>query len=187
MKKVILFLLFFLIVCSAYGQAETAFDRWAKGIEEVVMKVKTNFGGRIALASEKHSLENKYLWALVVVESKGDPNAVSESGVRGLTMLTGDVLNLIEEETGVVIDPFHPYEALWGAGWNLNYLMDTYGFTIEEALAAYYYGPSGLREKLKTNSLKDLYYYKKIKYALKIIKEISQNSPKRGVFSLLFK
>ncbi len=169
MKKIVLFIFIFLIVFSLI--AESSFERWSRGIEEVVYETDRVYGGRIKLVTDNSVIEREYLWALVVVESNGDKDAKSKTNVRGITQLTLRVVNMIREETGVIIDREHPYEALWGAEWYLTHLKEVYGFSIEEALAAYYYGPSGLVNRLSDSKLNDLYHYRKIDYILRIIKK----------------
>ncbi len=150
--------------------AATPFERWSRGIEEVITNTDRLYGNRMRMAANEHSVPVEYLWAVVVVESNGDINSVSSTGVKGLTMLTSDVVNLIRQETGVVIDPLHAYESLWGAAWYLNYMVEKYGFSMDEATAAFYYGPTGLRRRLSGKKLDELYHYRKINHVLDIIR-----------------
>ncbi|MGM0438843.1 MAG: lytic transglycosylase domain-containing protein [Patescibacteria group bacterium] len=171
MKKIVFILVLFLIVFSSFSQAESNFEKWQLGIEETVREVDVIYGERLERAAAEHDhVEKIDLWAKVVVESNGNKLAVSETSVKGLTMLTLDVVELVRRETGIVIDRLHPFEAIWGAGWYLNYLIEKYDFTIDQAHGAYYLGPTGLKNKLKDHGIEDLYHVQKINYVKEIIK-----------------
>lgn len=151
---------------------EAGFESWKQGIDEVVMEVDQIYGIRMKMAANEHEgIEKEDLWAKIVVESNGNSKAVSETNVKGLTMLTLNVVDLIRAETGISIDRNHPFEAMWGAGWYLAHLMNRYEFAIDEAHAAYYLGPQGLKNELKHKNLDDIYHLKKVNY----IKEIIEN------------
>ena len=164
MKKIFCLIVLIFVLLSAV-QVQASYESWKRGVPELVEKVENEYGDRLELAALEHDgVEKEDLWAKVVVESNGDVNAVSETAVKGLTMITFDVINLIEEETGIIIDRLHPFEAMWGAGWYLHYLMTKYNFTLEEAHGAYFYGPTGLKDQLKENNISDLYHVKKINF-----------------------
>ncbi len=167
---VVLFFCFFVLSAESL-EASTPFERWSRGIEEVIESVSNQYKNRIKIISGEHEIEKDFLWAIVVVESNGNSSAISSTGVKGLTMLTSDVVDLIKSKTGITIDPFHPYESLWGGAWYLRYLMEKYDFSIEMAVAAYHYGPAGLRRMLSRNNLENLYYYKKIEHTVNIISQ----------------
>lgn len=169
MKRGLLFLVFVLLSCFIFA---TAFERWSNGIEKIVQEVQRKYGGRITLAASIHSVPEDYLLALVVVESNGQEDAVSSTGVKGLTMLTQEVVNLIFKESGCQVDRLHPYESLWGAAWYIRFLQRQYGFIdLEMAIGAYHYGPTGLLRKLKEQKkIENLYYIRKIKKILDILK-----------------
>ncbi len=172
MKKIIIIIILLALSGEVSAEDLTPFERWARGIDLVVEEVYENFGGRICLAGKEHNIDKKYLWALVVVESNGDLDAKSETHVRGITQLTMSVIEKIKGKTGITIDRKHPYEALWGASWYIRHLIDHYNFELNEAVTAYYYGPTGLRNKLKEKELKELYYFRKIKHVLEIIETL---------------
>ena len=159
-----------LFVLFSVVQVEASYESWKRGVPELVEKVENEYGNRLYLAALKHEgVEKEDLWAKVVVESNGDPNAVSETSVKGLTMITLEVVDLIERETGIIIDRLHPFEAMWGSGWYLKYLMERYDFTLEEAHGAYFYGPTGLRKELDETDINNLYHVKKINYVKQFI------------------
>ena len=173
MKRVVLFLICVLTFLSFGIEAEANFESWKQGIDEVVIEVGEIYGNRIELAANEHQgVEKIDIWAKIIVESNGDGNAVSETNVRGLTMLTLNVVGMIREETGMVIDRNHPFEAMWGAGWYLSHLRSRYDYSIDEAHAAYYLGPGGLESKLENSSLEDVYHLKKINHVKNIIKNL---------------
>ena len=168
MKKIVLFLVCIFVFFSF--NAEASFESWRRGIDDVVIDVGEIYGARIKLAAEEHEgVEKEDIWAIIVVESNGNGDAVSETNVQGLTMLTLNVVDLIREETGIVIDRSHPFESMWGSGWYLSYLMSKYDYSNCEAHAAYYLGPGGLQRELEDGSLEDIYHLKKINHIKEII------------------
>ena len=173
MKKIVIVVVLVLVLLGS--SVEASFESWKQNIEEVIEEVDSKYRIRIQIAADEHpNIDEIDLWAKIVVESNGDSDAVSETSVKGLTMLTLNVVDLIRRETGVVIDRLHPYEAIWGAGWYLSHLIETYGFTTQEAHGAYFYGPNGLKDQLKNNDIEDLYHVKKINYVKEIIRSKHQ-------------
>ena len=170
LKKIVIVVVVLVLVLLG-SSVEASFENWKQGIEEIIEEVDSKYRLRIQIAADEHpNIDEIDLWAKIVVESNGDSDAVSETSVKGLTMLTLNVVELIRQETGIVIDRLHPFEAMWGAGWYLNYLVETYGFSTQEAHGAYFYGPNGLKDQLKNNNIEDLYHVKKINYVKEVIK-----------------
>lgn len=171
MKKIALFTVCLLLF---FGfNAEASFESWKRGIDEVVVEVENTYGTRMEMAANEHEgVEKEDIYAVLVVESGGKTSAVSSTNVKGLTMLTLNVVDLIRVETGISIDRRHPFEAMWGAGWYLSHLMNRYGMTINEAHAAYYLGPQGLKNELKHKNLGDIYHLKKINYVKEVIQTL---------------
>ncbi len=152
--------------------AEAGFESWKAGIDEVVDQVESEYGNRAQIVADKYeSVERDDLIAIITVESNGNEQAVSSTSVKGLTMITLEVVDLIEEKEGITIDRLHPFESIFAAGWYLNYLMENYNFSIKEAHGAYFYGPSGLRNELNDQRVEDLYHVKKIIHTKRIISE----------------
>ncbi len=86
-------------------------------------------------ASRATGLDPLLLASLVIVESMGDPHAVSHKGAKGLTQLMPETAR----ELGV--DPEDPRENLMGGAWYLRSLLERFNGDLILALAAYNAGP----------------------------------------------
>ena len=86
----------------------------------------------IRSAASRHSLPVPLLTAVVAVESRFDPRALSVKGAQGLMQLMPSTA----QRFGVK-DPFSVRENLRGGSAYLRYLMDLFNGDISLALAAY--------------------------------------------------
>lgn len=128
-----------------------------KEIRNTVKEVKRKFGGRIKLAAKRHNYDPKIIIAVIVVESSGNNNAVSNSQAKGLMQLKF----LAAKEMGIK-DRFHPYDNIWAGTKYLKKLEKRFG-SLDAALAAYNIGPTRLDKLLKRGFDPNTY-----KYVLKI-------------------
>lgn len=82
-----------------------------------------------------HGLEGALLHAVISVESRYDPNAVSRRGASGLMQL----MPATAKRFGV-IDAFDPEQNLRGGARYLRYLLNMFDRDVTLALAAYHAG-----------------------------------------------
>lgn len=99
---------------------------------------------------------------LIVVESNGEPRAVSESGARGLMQImpaTGRFINAsFPEEWKGKHMLFDPETNIRYGVWYLNHLQETFPEDEQAALAAYNWGPGNIqRRKAKGQALPRVY------------------------------
>lgn len=86
--------------------------------------------------SDRERIDARLLVALIAVESRWNPDAVSSAGARGLGQL------MPETATGLGVDARDPLQNIAGAAYHLRYLLDRFGGRDREtqyrlALAAY--------------------------------------------------
>ena len=121
------------------------------------------------MVASRHGRDWREVLGVVVIESRGDPNAVSKAGARGLTQLLGGAI----KETGKNINPHHPWDGLWAGTAYLNILRDRYGYrTLEEQLVAYEMGPSAAKKYLAKKSPDEYFYVRRFKAAMVAIVEL---------------
>ena len=89
------------------------------------------------LYAEGFGLDERFVQAVVYVESSFCPTAVSPKGAIGLGQLMPDTATLLD------VDPWDPAQNLWATAKYLREQYDTFG-TWELTLAAYNAGPGNV-------------------------------------------
>lgn len=89
--------------------------------------------------AEIYGLDSALLHAVISVESRYRPDAVSSKGAAGLMQL----MPLITRHYGVT-DPFDPVQNLHGGAKYLRYLLKVYNNNVSLALAAYNAGETAV-------------------------------------------
>jgi soluble lytic murein transglycosylase-like protein len=90
-------------------------------------------------AAERYGLEPRLVAAVIMVESSGDPKAVSRKGARGLMQLMPHTA----KQLGVG-DVYDPAQNVEGGVRYLKDLLDQHEQNLSLALAAYNAGPSAV-------------------------------------------
>ena len=89
--------------------------------------------------AQKSGLSPQLVNAMIVVESHGDPAAVSRVGAQGLMQLMPDTA-----ATYGVVNAFDPYENVAGGCRYMHDLLGRYHQNVPLALAAYNAGPGAV-------------------------------------------
>ena len=97
------------------------------------------FDGLILEAAKRHNLDPALLKAVVHVESRFSPEAVSSRGAKGLMQL----MDATAGQLGVS-DPFDPAQNIEGGAQFLRQLLQRYDGDVTMALAAYNAGPGAV-------------------------------------------
>lgn len=121
-------------------------------IASTIQTIKNKFGHMIDAVSKEHGVPQEIITAVVIVESLGNPKAVSHKGAIGLMQLRPATAR----EMGIS-DPFHPYDNLWAGAKYLKRQWKRFG-SLKLALAAYNMGPNRLKRKIKNKSFNPDYY-----------------------------
>lgn len=136
---------------------------WEYSALRSIPKIRDKYGDLIERICDRENLSVRLLTTIIVVESLGDPNAVSPTGAKGLTQLTqiavadvGMSGNLFDPSTNVAI----------GAAY-LAKLRDQYGYSKKQAMAvAYNIGP-GKAHTLSQDEMKNHDYAEKVTFVMK--------------------
>jgi soluble lytic murein transglycosylase-like protein len=98
------------------------------------------YGELIRATAERHRMDHRLVEAVVVVESGGNPRAVSRKGAQGLMQL----MPQRSLELGVR-NPFDPEQNVDGGVRHLRDLLQRFGGDLTLALAAYNAGEEAVR------------------------------------------
>ena len=90
--------------------------------------------------SGEHGIPPKLVQAIIQVESRGNPKAVSPRGALGLMQLMPEVIKACQ-----VADPFDPLANIQAGVRHLHYLLLQFSGNLPLALAAYNAGPGAVR------------------------------------------
>ncbi len=105
----------------------------------------SKFSDWIDEASAKFNLPPSLLRAVIVVESAGNPNAVSNAGAKGLMQLIDSTASYVG-----VKNVFNPRENIHGGAKYLREMLNMFDGNLDLALAAYNAGPGNV---LKYNGI----------------------------------
>ena len=100
----------------------------------------------ISQAAGQSNIEPGLLRALLMTESKMNPEAVSHKGARGL----GQFTPLTAKQYGLNPKNPNPHDSIAAAGSYLSDLIDRFGGSVQHGLAAYNMGPTALSQSLRT-------------------------------------
>jgi soluble lytic murein transglycosylase-like protein len=122
---------------------------------------RSDYDGLIRTHSEAHGLDPSLVKAVMIAESNGNPNAVSNKGARGLMQImpgTGQLLDLQ--------NPFDPSENIQAGAKYLKQLHELFKGNLELVLAAYNAGPSRvIQNNMAVPAIDEtLNYVKRVKY-----------------------
>jgi len=98
------------------------------------------FAAHIAEAARRFGIPEGWIWAVIRVESRGNPRAMSPAGAMGLMQLMPATWATLRARYGLGADPFDPRDNIMAGGAYLRAMHDRYGDPTA-MLAAYNAGP----------------------------------------------
>lgn len=137
-----------LCASSAWGnQVQTRSNEKIATIKAQAEQLEEEFGEDISRLATWGGFEEALLYAIILVESEGNPHALSKRGARGL----GQLMPITEKEAGCE-RAHEPAGNLACMTVYLTILWDRRGFKNKrKLLLAYFLGPNGARELLREN------------------------------------
>lgn len=137
------------------------FEEWAR---ESSLRVESLYGRLLDAMAQKHKMRRKLVKAIVMLESDGNPYAVSRAGAEGLVQL----MPVTAEELGVR-NTFNPVENLDGGLRYFKKMLKRFG-SIDAALVAFNVGPGDCKKMLQSGLDPAKHrYVRKINRIMKII------------------
>ena len=94
----------------------------------------------VAEAARRFGIPEAWIWAVMHVESRGAPRAVSPAGAMGLVQLMPATWTILRARYGLGIDPFDSHDNIMAGAAFLREMHDRYG-NPTAMLAAYNAGP----------------------------------------------
>jgi soluble lytic murein transglycosylase-like protein len=136
----------------------------------VACTIEEKYGHIIEPIAHLNEYDQDLITAVIVIESRGKPEATSHVGAKGLMQLMPRTAKYMGAK-----DIRDPFENILAGTKYLRALEDRYGFlTVEEALLAYNMGPRKASEwlELPGRSATDASYVKKVMGVYQEIKEV---------------
>jgi soluble lytic murein transglycosylase-like protein len=115
-------------------------DRPAPSLPPTFFPTLARYGGAIRAAAERHGVDPRLVETVIVVESAGNPRAVSPKGAIGLMQLMPHRAAELH-----VRNPFDPLQNLEGGVRHLRDLLARFDGDVTLALAAYNAGEEAVR------------------------------------------
>jgi soluble lytic murein transglycosylase-like protein len=97
---------------------------------------KNTYDELIRQHSEANGIDPRLVKAVMIVESNGNPRAISNKGAQGLMQIMPDTAQFLE-----LRNPFDPNENIEAGARYLKWLYDLFAGNLELVLAAYNAGP----------------------------------------------
>jgi hypothetical protein len=98
------------------------------------------YGAHVAEAAQRFGIPDSWIWAVMAVESRGNPRAVSPKGAMGLMQIMPATWATLAARHGLGGDPFDIRANIIAGAAYLRELWDRYG-NVTAMLAAYNAGP----------------------------------------------
>ena len=117
-------------------------------------KTSEPFHPIILRAANRHEVDPALVKAIIMVESRYDPHAISKQGAKGLMQLMPRTARSLG-----VVDSFNPEHNVNGGVKYLKQLLDEFDDNLKFALAAYNAGSSKVRRYRGIPPIKATQYY----------------------------
>ena len=118
----------------------------AQAASIAVQAARDPYSGLIAEAAQRFGISAAWIRAIIRVESRGDPRAVSPKGAMGLMQLMPETWAALRVRYGLGRDPFNPQDNILAGAAYLREMYDRYG--SPGFLAAYNAGPTRYEDYL---------------------------------------
>jgi soluble lytic murein transglycosylase-like protein len=112
---------------------------------------RSSFTAFVAEASQRFSIPASWIWAVMRIESGGDPRAVSPKGAMGLMQIMPKTYAGLRARHHLGLDAYDPHDNILAGAAYLREMLDRYG--SPGFLAAYNAGPARYDEHLATGRL----------------------------------
>ncbi|HET8575166.1 MAG TPA: lytic transglycosylase domain-containing protein [Candidatus Paceibacterota bacterium] len=146
----------------ATGVSASVSSGWKHSALQEIDLVQSKYGDLIQEEAQKNGLDPKFVTAIIVVESGGDPNALSNVGAQGLMQ----VMPVAKVDTGISGDLWNPTDNIEIGTAYLAQLKNRYGFTSPQAIAvAYNMGPNSAKN-MSQSAISNHGYAKKVSFVL---------------------
>jgi hypothetical protein len=109
------------------------------------------YADHVAQAARRFAIPERWIWAVMQQESRGNPLAVSRAGAIGLMQIMPATWADLRVRHGLGRDPFAPQDNIQAGAAYLREMYDRYGLT--GMLAAYNAGPGRYEEYIRSGRL----------------------------------
>ncbi|OCC23804.1 hypothetical protein MB02_08165 [Croceicoccus estronivorus] len=108
----------------------------------------TEIARHVAAAAQRYDIPDAWIWAVMGIESGGDPAAISPKGAMGLMQIMPTTWTALRSRHGLGGDPYDVRDNIMAGAAYLRAMLDRYGDPTA-MLAAYHAGPGRYDEYLR--------------------------------------
>lgn len=119
----------------------------AQNLPQAVQSTSDPIAVHVTAAAQRFGVPERWIRAVIRIESSGDPHAISPAGAMGLMQVMPVTWAELRARHGLGPDPFDPRDNILAGAAYLRVMWDRYG-TIGAMLAAYNAGPQRYNDHL---------------------------------------
>ncbi|OGZ07014.1 MAG: hypothetical protein A3D65_06635 [Candidatus Lloydbacteria bacterium RIFCSPHIGHO2_02_FULL_50_13] len=134
----------------------------------LIEKADVAYGGLVDVAALLYNVDPELILAVIIVESEGNPKALSRRGAEGLMQLMPNTAKAMG-----ATNPKEPLQNIFAGTKYLKELEESYGFidSKEDALVAYNMGPARAKKWLARSDPKEYPYVVNVMYVYALLEE----------------
>jgi soluble lytic murein transglycosylase len=138
-------------------QIEIASKRWDVLYKELLFYLYPRyFREHVERSAQEFGVDPFLIWAIIHVESKFNPQAVSRSDARGLMQFIPSTGRWVAKKLNIEFSPFNPAVNIRMGAWYINHLIRAFDGNVVFAIAAYNGGQGNVRRWIARGGFSDM-------------------------------
>jgi soluble lytic murein transglycosylase-like protein len=147
--------------------------------DDILAKTESKYAEMADIAAMLHDYDKNMILAVIVVESEGNPKAVSNRGAQGLMQLMPGTAKAMGATNSK-----DPLDNILAGTKYLKHLEDVYHFDSQESLVAYNMGPSNAKRWLSQYDAENNSYVKKVMHVRNLLQDREADEAKMRAIAM---